>query len=102
MKEGYGTIEVKQTKTGKKYFLDGQYYGIYLTQREFDVLKLIRCFKYHEIGEMLGLSRRTVESYVAKVKSKFNCQNKYEMVNFLMQSGILFEIESYQELDVVI
>ncbi len=102
MREGQGTIKVRHTSRGKKYFLGGQYYGIYLTEREFDILRLVRRYKYYEIAKMLGISRRTVESYTAKVKTKFNCENKAQMVNVLMQSGLLFEIEQYQKLKAII
>ncbi len=53
-----------------------------LTQRELDCLNwVIQGKSYGETGELLGIAQRTVENYVANIKSKWNCKKISELVN---------------------
>jgi LuxR family quorum-sensing system transcriptional regulator SolR len=52
-----------------------------LSPREIQCLKLLAQAKTaKEIGEMLAISHRTVESYFQDIKNKFNLQNRSELV----------------------
>lgn len=52
-----------------------------LTPRERDILTLLpSCIHCQEIAEKLSLSTRTVENYVANLKSKLNCEKKCELI----------------------
>lgn len=96
MRGGLGRIRVMDSSSGKRFFLGGKFYGIYLTEREFDVLRLMRLHRYKEIASLLGLSKRTVEAYVSKIRDKFGSPNKSHLINMLMCEGVIFEVESFE------
>lgn len=52
-----------------------------LTTRQLTCLKLLaQGMSMREIGEHLNLSRRTVEHYIATIKTKLNCRNRMELI----------------------
>ncbi|KTD82220.1 helix-turn-helix transcriptional regulator [Legionella waltersii] len=52
-----------------------------LTQRECEcVFLLTRGKSAKEIGELLSLSKRTIESYIENIKNKMDCKNKAEIL----------------------
>jgi DNA-binding CsgD family transcriptional regulator len=52
-----------------------------LTNREREcVFLLIRGQSAKEIGTLLSLSKRTIESYIENIKNKMNCKNKAEIL----------------------
>lgn len=52
-----------------------------LTKREMDVLKFIaHGFPANYIAQQLHLSHRTVENYIAAIKSKLDCNSKVELI----------------------
>ncbi|KTD47640.1 helix-turn-helix transcriptional regulator [Legionella quateirensis] len=52
-----------------------------LTNREYEcVFLLIRGKTAKEIGTLLSLSKRTIESYIENIKNKMNCKNKAEIL----------------------
>lgn len=52
-----------------------------LTPRERDIIELLpSCFSSREIAKRLNLSTRTVENYLATIKSKLNCSSKSELI----------------------
>ncbi|MBL7480003.1 helix-turn-helix transcriptional regulator [Legionella bononiensis] len=59
-----------------------------LTNREYEcVFLLIRGKSAKEIGTLLSLSKRTVESYIEHIKNKMDCKNKAEILVKAMLSG---------------
>ena len=63
----------KKTKRPNRINFDNSY----LTPRENDCIQqLLQGKKYQEIGDSLGLSKRTVEFYMKNIMKKFNCRNK--------------------------
>ncbi len=59
--------------------------GKYFSSRESDVIKyVLRGKTMREIGEILGLSRRTVESYFENIKLKSNVKTKSELFDKMM------------------
>ncbi len=61
----------------------------YLTQREIDILKcLLQGYSAKETGLDLGISYRTVESYLNSLKLKLRCNKKSELVGFCIKLGL--------------
>jgi len=57
-----------------------EFIGKYFSSREMDVIKYVMRGKtMREIGELLGLSRRTVESYFENIKIKANVKTRSEL-----------------------
>lgn len=74
----------------------GPYFtGQYLTIREKQVLVYVVNHTYKDIGDILSLSKRTIEAYVNKIKHKFFCKTKKELVNFIDENNILSYISDY-------
>lgn len=61
----------------------------YLTSRETDVLRLlILGCTAKRAAQSLGISYRTVEIYVEKLKYKFGCSSKYELLEKVLANLI--------------
>ncbi len=61
-----------------------------LSPRERQCLQLLsQGLSATEVGDLLGLSRRTVENYVANVKSKWHCSKTSELIHAAMQMELL-------------
>ncbi len=59
--------------------------GKYFSSREIEVIKhVMRGKTMREIGEMLGLSRRTIESYFENIKIKANVKTRSEFFDKMM------------------
>lgn len=61
----------------------------YLTPREVDILKcLLRGLCAKETGQELGISYRTVESYLEAIKLKLRCGKKSKLIEFCIKFGL--------------
>ena len=59
-----------------------------LSQRQSECLHyLCRGATAKIIAQQLHISYRTVEAHVASIKTRFNCQNRYEMIEKAIQLG---------------
>lgn len=59
-----------------------------LSQRELECLFLqLRGKTAKQTGEILNLSKRTIESYLENIKSKFGCMNKAELLITAIEMG---------------
>ncbi len=62
----------------------------YLTKRELDIIKfLIYGYSAKETGLALGISYRTVESYINSLKLKMRCNKKRELISLAIKLGLL-------------
>ena len=70
-----------------RIFLAG---GLYLTQREAECMHwmLLGC-TMKEIAMKLKLSPRTVEYYMKRLKERWGCKNKQELVCMLSEQGFV-------------
>lgn len=69
------------TEVSDYYSFDQHHNTAQLSERELECLFLqIRGKSAKQIGDILGLSKRTVESYADNIKSKMGCQNKSELL----------------------
>ncbi|MDF1760376.1 MAG: helix-turn-helix transcriptional regulator [Coxiellaceae bacterium] len=74
-------IELEKSQQLKRIYIGETYPGVYLTMRELDCLKyLMRGMTYLGIGNKLGISMRTVETYMKKIKQKLNCSSKKSVI----------------------
>lgn len=73
------------TFTSNQILPGGEINGIYLSKRELDCLHpLIRGKTAKEIGKILNLSPRTVESYLENIKSKLSVDSKAELIDLII------------------
>ncbi len=61
-----------------------------LTDRQLKVLELVaRGETYKEIGDLLGLSERTVKYHISKIMEQLHFSNKTQLITYAVQNGIL-------------
>ncbi len=73
----------------KRYYLKDQYEGVYLTERQRDVLLLFLQNKSAaEIAHALQLSERTIEDYSRALRTKFGCATKKRLVAQIKREGL--------------
>jgi len=76
----------KQPPTTRYYLPSKAHKSIYLTPRETDcVIYLLQGNTMRKTAKILGLSNRTVEFYMAKIKKKFACRSKAELIKQLIE-----------------
>jgi DNA-binding CsgD family transcriptional regulator len=64
-----------------------------LSMRESQVLYFfMRGFTNKEIGLYMTLSARTVETYIERIKIKFNCITRSELQDCCLQKGLIYSI----------
>jgi DNA-binding CsgD family transcriptional regulator len=67
-----------------------------LSTRELECLFcLLRGKTAKQSGELLGLSKRTIEFYLENIKNKFGCQSKVELVIQATQAGYLNNVPAF-------
>ncbi len=73
----------------KRLFLTIDGREVYLTKRELDCANLLIQGKTNlAISESLFISHRTVESHIESLKLKTNCNNRKELISFLIVCGL--------------
>lgn len=61
-----------------------------LSPREWEVLTLIvRGYSITEIGKLLNLSVKTIDTHKTKIMEKLHCHKKSQLVDFALKHGIL-------------
>ena len=66
---------------------------MFFTKREQEVLQnILKGFTAKKIAQQLSLSHRTVEDYIERVKQKFQCINKHDVIEAAMRLGIIQKI----------
>ncbi len=74
----------------KKYIVGGISGGINLSSRQHECLHfLIRGKTLREISKILNISPRTVEIHMEKLKLKFNCTSKSELISAAIEYGFI-------------
>ena len=77
----------------KRFYFDGNSTRRYLTSKELEILKLLMIGHHpKKIGLILNISKRTVDSYMEKVKIKLNCHTNSEIVPTAFTMGFSFLI----------
>lgn len=76
------------------YYLNDPFENKYLTFREAQTLFwLIQDYTLAAAAHKMGLSSRTVEFYVKNMKMKLHCATKKEMVEKILQTNLLEQLE---------
>jgi len=79
---------LKET-TIKKLQLSGELEGEFLTNKQLGyIINLMEGKTAKEIARILGVSFRTVEGHITKLKVKFNCRTKNDLILKLLQNGL--------------
>jgi len=74
----------------KRLHLGKYFNNEYLTRKEFMVLKYtLHGYTSKKTGELLNLSKRTVESYIINIKAKLQCQTKGDIIHVAIKHGLL-------------
>lgn len=61
-----------------------------LSERELEVLKLLAAgYTSQQVGEKLGLSPKTVDTYKARVAEKLGLKSRVELVRYALRHGLL-------------
>jgi len=72
-----------------RFFLLNQDENLYLTKREAEcVTYMIDGATAKQTAKILGISFRTVESYIQQIKEKLKCPNKEALISLLIESNI--------------
>jgi DNA-binding CsgD family transcriptional regulator len=80
-------VENDSTIKLKKYYLSGEYDGIYLTSRERETLcYLLKGFNLQEIAQLMSLSSRTVEEYSSFIRGKLGFKFNRDLVKCLQEN----------------
>lgn len=84
----------KGTRDLRMYYLGNQFPNVYLTKREAECMFwLMQSNTIGEAAAKMELSARTVEFYVKNLKLKLNCKNKKMLINKVLQTTLLQQLE---------
>ena len=73
----------------KKLHLNGEFAGVFLTNREVECVKpLIAGCSYKQIARLLNISPRTVESRLEQLRNKLGCYKKKDLIDTLTHKDI--------------
>jgi DNA-binding CsgD family transcriptional regulator len=79
----------------KRYYLAGEYEGIYLTKREAQCINyLAKGNTAKQMGKILNLSPRTIEFYIENAKHKLNCHTQTELIAKAIECRFLNNVSS--------
>ena len=89
----WSTVSVKREKMKKYINLKSKNYQVQLTPRESQTLLLIAYGNtVPESAKVMGLSSRTVELYVVKLRYKFQCSSKRELIERVVAEGLVLQL----------
>ena len=61
-----------------------------LSRREYEVLALVaRGFTHQEVADRLGLSIKTIETYLARLAAKLGLRRRADLVRYALDTGLL-------------
>ncbi len=79
------------------YYLGNQFNHQYLTKREVDILILLKSgIKICDISKVLYISKRTIETYLERIKAKLNCKTLFELGYAISQ----FNLEIFNDINI--
>ncbi|HSW68979.1 MAG TPA: LuxR C-terminal-related transcriptional regulator [Gammaproteobacteria bacterium] len=75
--------------TIERFFIPNCETNVYLTKREAECAAyMLDGATAKQIGKLLSISYRTVESHLNQIKEKMNCTSKEKLIDFLLSSNI--------------
>lgn len=79
----------KESVNHKHYFIYYNNLEILITSREIECIKyMIRGYSSAQIGELMNISKRTVEKHLENTKQKLGCCSKPDLVRILSRNGL--------------
>lgn len=86
--------KIKEPRDLRMYYLGDQYPNIYLTKREAECMFwLVQNNTIGVTALKMALSARTVEFYVKNMKIKLRCVNKKQLIEKVLQTNLLQQLE---------
>lgn len=83
------------TSKRKSYALGAKYGDAYFTKREAEcMIFLLQCKTINKVAEILGLSPRTAEFYIERMKKKVGCRTRFELVDLIHESEFIKNIDA--------
>lgn len=87
-------LDSKKPSRRRNYFLDHPFEDVYLTPREAQTMFwIVQDYTLTATAEKMSLSSRTVEFYVKNMKAKLRCANKKEMIEKILSTNLLQQLE---------
>lgn len=87
-------IGIKKSRDLRSYYLGDNYPDIYLTKREAECMFwVVQDYTIAATAAKMGLSARTVEFYVKNLKLKLSCASKKELIDVILQTTLLQQLE---------
>lgn len=87
-------VNLKKSSRRRNYFLDYPFEDVHLTPREAEAMFwIVQDYTFVATAEKMGLSSRTVEFYVKNMKTKLHCAGKKEMIEKILQTNLLQQLE---------
>lgn len=86
--------QTKEPRDLRTYYLGDKYPGVYLTKREAECMFWV--VQNHTIvatALKMELSARTVEFYVKNMKLKLHCVSKKQLIDRILQTNLLQQLE---------
>lgn len=74
----------------KRYYLEGEYRGVFLTRREVEILRLLDSgAPVKSLANKLNISTRTFEHHITNIKDKLNVSRANEVLNIARSHHII-------------
>lgn len=87
-------MDLKKRSRRRNYFLDHPFENVYLTPREAETaFWIVQDYTLAATAEKMSLSSRTIEFYVKNMRAKLLCANKKEMIEKILQTNLLQQLE---------
>lgn len=84
----------KETRDLRTYYLGDTFPNVYLTKREAEcVFWLVQSRTIAEAAAKMALSARTIEFYIKNLKAKLKCHNKKTLLEKLLKTTLLKQLE---------
>jgi len=84
--------KIIEKRKGRIYLVNAST-DMYLTKRELDCARhIIKGKTIAATAQEVGLSTRTVEFYINKMKKRFGANKKHELIGRLIELGVLKEL----------
>jgi len=80
----------------QRYYLVPGDKDTYFTYREMEIaMHLFDPITYKAIGQMMGLSDRTVECHVRRMRIKLGCKDRFELIDLLSPMPLVIEFKDH-------
>lgn len=87
-------VDLKESRDLRTYYLGDNYPDVYFTKREAETLFwIIQGLTIAQAARKMQLSARTAEFYVKKMKFKLSCASKKELIDKVVQTDLLQQLE---------